>query len=53
MKPSSSVALEDSTSGILAARHAGLTVIAVPQWAVVDTSAADHVVASLAELQVR
>jgi HAD superfamily hydrolase (TIGR01509 family) len=52
VEPSTAVALEDSTSGILAARDAGLTVIAVPQWAVVDTSAADHVVSSLTQLQV-
>lgn len=48
--PPAAVALEDSTSGILAARAAGMTVIAVPQWPMVDTSAADHVVLSLAEL---
>jgi HAD superfamily hydrolase (TIGR01509 family) len=50
VRPSSAVALEDSTSGILAARAAGLTVIAVPQWPRVDTSAADHVATSLAVL---
>lgn len=50
VEPPAAVALEDSTSGILAARAAGLTVIAVPQWPMVDTSAADHVVHSLAEL---
>ena len=44
------MALEDSTSGILAARAAGLTVIAVPQWPMVDASAADHVATSLGEL---
>jgi HAD superfamily hydrolase (TIGR01509 family) len=53
VEPSAVVALEDSTSGILAARDAGLTVIAVPQWATVDTSAADHVISSLAQLLVR
>jgi HAD superfamily hydrolase (TIGR01509 family) len=50
VEPPAAVALEDSTSGILAARAAGLTVIAVPQWPTVDTSAADRVVLSLAEL---
>ena len=50
VEPSAAVALEDSTSGILAARAAGLAVIAVPQWPVVDTTAADHVVPSLAAL---
>jgi HAD superfamily hydrolase (TIGR01509 family) len=48
--PSAAAALEDSTSGIHAAKAAGLTVIAVPQWPDVDTSAADHVLASLEEL---
>jgi HAD superfamily hydrolase (TIGR01509 family) len=50
VRPSTAVALEDSTSGIEAARAAGLTVIAVPQWARVDTSAADYLLPSLAEL---
>ena len=48
--PSTAVALEDSAVGISAARMAGLTVIAVPESSVVDTSAADHVAASLVEL---
>jgi HAD superfamily hydrolase (TIGR01509 family) len=48
--PSDAVALEDSTYGIMAARRAGLTVIAVPQWPAVDTSDADHVVSSLLDL---
>ena len=47
VEPAQAIGLEDSTSGIAAA---GLTVIAVPQWEVVDTSAADYVVASLEEL---
>ena len=50
VEPSAAIGLEDSASGISAAKAAGLTVIAVPQWAVVDTSAADHVVTSLEEL---
>jgi HAD superfamily hydrolase (TIGR01509 family) len=47
--PAAAVGLEDSTSGIAAAKMAGLTVIAVPQWAV-DTSGADYVIRSLEEL---
>lgn len=50
VQPSTALALEDSTSGIVAARAAGLTVIAVPQWADVDTAEAGHVVRSLADL---
>lgn len=50
VRPSTAVALEDSTSGIAAAKAAGLTVIAVPQWATVDTSAADYLLPSLTEL---
>lgn len=49
--PSAVLALEDSASGIAAAKAAGLTVIAVPQWPVVDASAADHVVTSLEDLR--
>ena len=48
--PSMAVALEDSSVGISAARMAGLTVIAVPESEVADTSAADHVASSLVEL---
>ena len=50
VEPSTALALEDSTSGIAAAKAARLAVIAVPQWPDVDTSAADHEVASLHEL---
>jgi HAD superfamily hydrolase (TIGR01509 family) len=50
VEPSDAVALEDSALGIAAARRAGLTVVAVPQWAGVDTSAAHHVVRSLRDL---
>lgn len=50
--PSEAVALEDSALGMAAARQAGLTVIAVPQSGAVDTSAAHHVIGSLAELVV-
>jgi HAD superfamily hydrolase (TIGR01509 family) len=52
VQPSAAIGLEDSASGITAAKTAGLTVIAVPQWAVVDASAADHLVISLEELHV-
>ena len=48
--PSDAVALEDSASGVAAAKAAGLTVVAVPQFAETDVSAADRVVASLEEL---
>ena len=50
VEPSEAVALEDSPPGIEAARRAGLTVVAIPQDDGVDTSAADHVVATLREL---
>ena len=50
--PSEALALEDSVSGIAAAKAAGLTCIAVPQYAEIDASAADRVVASLEELLV-
>ena len=48
--PSNALALEDSASGITAAKAAGLTVIGVPQYAETDASAADHVVDSLEQL---
>jgi HAD superfamily hydrolase (TIGR01509 family) len=48
--PAEALALEDSASGIAAAKAAGLTCIAVPQYAETDASAADRVVASLEEL---
>jgi HAD superfamily hydrolase (TIGR01509 family) len=48
--PRDALALEDSTSGVAAAKAAGLTVFAVPQFAEVDVSAADRVVDSLEEL---
>jgi len=50
VSPSEAVALEDSESGVASAKAAGLTVVAIPQWAVVDVSAADHVIDSLEEL---
>ena len=48
--PSDALALEDSASGVAAAKAAGLTCIAVPQYAETDVSAADRIVASLEEL---
>jgi HAD superfamily hydrolase (TIGR01509 family) len=50
--PSDALALEDTAPGIAAAKAAGLTVIAVPQYAETDVSAADRVVESLVELLV-
>jgi HAD superfamily hydrolase (TIGR01509 family) len=44
------LALEDSASGVTAAKAAGLTVIGVPQFAETDVSAADRVVDSLEDL---
>jgi len=48
--PAKTVALEDTASGIASAKAAGLTCIAVPQFAETDVSAADRVIASLEEL---
>jgi HAD superfamily hydrolase (TIGR01509 family) len=48
--PADALALEDSASGIAAAKAAGLTVIGVPQFAETDASAADRVIDSLEEL---
>ena len=48
--PSEAIALEDSASGVAAAKAAGLTCIAVPQFAETDVSAADRIVDSLEEL---
>jgi HAD superfamily hydrolase (TIGR01509 family) len=48
--PSDALALEDSASGIAAAKAAGLTCIAVPQFAETDVSAADRVIDSLEDL---
>ena len=50
--PAETVALEDTASGIAAAKAAGLTCIAVPQFAETDVSAADRVIESLEELLV-
>jgi HAD superfamily hydrolase (TIGR01509 family) len=48
--PAEAVALEDSASGVAAAKAAGLTCIAVPQFAETDVSAADQVIDSLESL---
>jgi HAD superfamily hydrolase (TIGR01509 family) len=48
--PEDALALEDTASGIAAAKAAGLACIAVPQFAETDVSAADRVIDSLEEL---
>jgi HAD superfamily hydrolase (TIGR01509 family) len=48
--PHDALALEDSASGVAAAKAAGLSVVGVPQFAETDVSAADRVVDSLEEL---
>ena len=48
--PADALALEDSASGIAAAKAAGLTCIGVPQFTETDASAADRVVDSLERL---
>jgi HAD superfamily hydrolase (TIGR01509 family) len=50
VSPSEALALEDSASGVTAAKAAGLTCIAVPMFAETDVSAADAVVDSLEDL---
>lgn len=50
VEPADALALEDSSSGITAAKAAGLVCIAVPQFAETDVSEADRVIASLEEL---
>jgi HAD superfamily hydrolase (TIGR01509 family) len=45
--PADALALEDSPAGVAAAKAAGLTCIAVPQFAETDVSAADRIVDSL------
>jgi HAD superfamily hydrolase (TIGR01509 family) len=50
--PSEALALEDTASGIASAKAAGLTCIAVPQFAETDVTAADRVIDSLEELLV-
>ena len=48
--PSEALALEDSASGVTAAKAAGLTCIAVPMFTQTDVSAADRVIGSLEAL---
>ncbi len=48
--PAEALALEDSPSGVAAAKAAGLTCIAVPQFAETDVSAADRIIDSLEDL---
>ncbi len=48
--PRDALALEDSPSGVAAAKAAGLACIAVPQFAETDVSAADRVIDSLDRL---
>ena len=48
--PADALALEDSATGIAAAKAAGMTCIAVPQYAETDVSAADEVIDSLEAL---
>lgn len=50
VEPADALALEDSASGVTAAKAAGLTCIAVPQFAETDVSAADRIIASLEDL---
>lgn len=50
VRPDEALALEDTPSGIGAAKAAGLACIAVPQFAETDVSAADRVIDSLEEL---
>jgi HAD superfamily hydrolase (TIGR01509 family) len=50
VSPTDALALEDSASGVAAAKAAGLTCIGVPQYAETDVSAADRVIDSLEEL---
>jgi HAD superfamily hydrolase (TIGR01509 family) len=50
VRPGEALALEDTATGIAAAKAAGLTCIAVPQFAETDASAADRIIDSLEEL---
>jgi HAD superfamily hydrolase (TIGR01509 family) len=51
--PEACVALEDSETGVAAARAAGMTVVGVPSFPGIDLGAADVVVPSLADPRVR
>lgn len=48
--PADVLALEDSSAGVASAKAAGLTCIAVPQFAETDVAAADRIIDSLEEL---
>lgn len=48
--PAEVLALEDSAAGVASAKAAGLTCIAVPQFAETDVTAADRIIDSLEEL---
>jgi HAD superfamily hydrolase (TIGR01509 family) len=48
--PADVLALEDSSAGVASAKAAGLSVIAVPQYAETDVAAADRIIDSLEEL---
>ncbi len=50
VEPAEALALEDSSSGVIAAKAAGLTCIAVPMFAETDVSTADRVIDSLEDL---
>jgi len=53
VRPSDAIAFEDSDAGVLSAKAAGLTVVAVPQRQGLAVNVADFVVGSLADLAVR
>lgn len=50
VRPSEAIAFEDSVAGVLSAKAAGLTVVAVPQLPGLAVDVADFVVGSLADL---
>jgi HAD superfamily hydrolase (TIGR01509 family) len=50
LAPEQVLALEDSSAGVASAKAAGLSVIAVPQFAETDVAAADRIIDSLEEL---
>lgn len=50
VRPDEAVALEDSETGVRAAKAAGMTCIAIPQVEGLDVSAADRIVDSLEQL---
>jgi HAD superfamily hydrolase (TIGR01509 family) len=50
LAPEQVLALEDSSAGVASSKAAGLSVIAVPQFAETDVAAADRIIDSLEEL---